>query len=212
MFSLDGFEPHVMRDAFHPKSMLGLLTEVVLIGVSVFLALLANQWSDARQHRERANATLRYFREEIVTNQNAIESRRQYHEALSRDIESFLQSDAPKTLQSFFPTVHFHGLEPVTFERSAWDLALANQSLSYLAPKLAYAISRVYTRQQALQSLENSFLQSVLAPSTFAGQDATGLARSMDAYLIDVNIQEPDLLKLYAQLLPQIDAIASPLQ
>jgi hypothetical protein len=200
-----------MRDAFHPKSVLGLLTEVVLIGVSVFLALLANQWSEAREHRERANATVRYFREEIVTNQKAIETRRQYHEALSRDIESFLQSDAPKTIQSFFTAVHFHGLEPVTFERTAWDLALANQSLSYLAPNLAYAISRVYTRQQAFQTLENSFLQSVLAPSTFAGQDATGLARSMDAYLIDVNIHEPDLLKLYAQLLPQIDAVAPPL-
>jgi len=155
-----------MRDAFHPKSLLGLLTEFVLIGVSVFLALLANQWSDAREHRVRANATLRYFREEIVTNQKAIETRRQYHEALRRDIESFLQSDAPKTLQSFYPMVHFHGLEPVTFERSAWDLALATQSLSYFAPKLAYAISRVYTRQQALQTLENSFLQSVLGPST----------------------------------------------
>jgi hypothetical protein len=199
-----------MRDAFHPKSLVGLLIEVVLIGVSVFLALVANQWSDTRQHRERANETLRYFREEIVTNQKAIETRRQYHEALSRDIESFLQSDAPKTIQSFFTAVHFHGLEPVTLERTAWDLALANQSLSYLAPKLAYAVSRVYTRQQAFQTLENSFLQSVLAPSTFAGQDATGLARSMDAYLIDVNIQETDLLKLYAELLPQVDAVASP--
>jgi hypothetical protein len=199
-----------MRDTFHPKPLLGLLTEVVLIGLSVFLALLANKWSDAREHRERANATLRYFREEIVTNQKAIETRRQYHEALRRDIESFLQSDTPKTLQSFYPMVHFHGLEPVTFERSAWDLALATQSLSYFAPKLAYAISRVYTRQQALQTLENSFLQSVLGPSTFASQDATGLARSMEAYLIDVNIQEPDLLKLYAELLPQVDAVASP--
>jgi hypothetical protein len=199
-----------MRDAFHPKSLLGLLTEFVLIGVSVFLALLANQWSEAREHRERANATLRYFREEIVTNQKAIEMRRQYHEALRSDIESFLRSDAPKTLQVFYPTVHFHGLEPVTFERSAWDLALANQSLSYLAPQLAYAISRVYTRQQALQTLENSFLQSVVGPSTFASQDVTGLAGSMEAYLIDVNIQEPALLKLYAELLPQIDTVSSP--
>jgi len=33
----------------------------------------------------------------------------------------------------------------------------------------------------------------------------------MEAYLIDVNIQEPDLLKLYAELLPQVDAVASPL-
>jgi hypothetical protein len=201
-----------MRDPFHPKSLLGLLTEVVLIGVSVFLALLANQWSDARQHRERANATLRYFREEIVTNQKAIETRRQYHEALSRDIESFWQSPAPKTIQSFFTAVHFHGLEPVIFERTAWDLAVADQSLSYLAPKLAYAISRVYTRQQAFQTLENAFLQSVVAPSTFASQDATGLAMSMSLYLADVNIQEADLLKLYGQLLPQIDAVAPPLR
>ena len=198
-----------MRDAFRPKPFLGLLTEVVLIGLSVFLALLANQWSEARKHRNRANATLCYFREEIVTNQKAIETRRQYHEALRRDIESFLQSDAPKTLQSFYPMVHFRGLEPVTFERSAWDLALANESLSYLAPQLAYAISRVYTRQ-ALQTLENSFLQSASGPSTFASQDATGLAGSMEAYLIEVNIQEPDLLKLYAELLPQIDAFSSP--
>ena len=200
-----------MRDGFHPKSLLGLLTEVVLIGVSVFLALLANQWSDARQHREGANATLRYFREEIVTNQQAIEGRRQYHEALRREIDSFLQSDAPKTLESLYSTTHFHGLEPITFERTAWDLALASQSLSYLPPKLAYAISRVYTRQQAFQTLENSILQSFLAPSTFASQDVTGLARSMGAYLIDVNIHEPDLLKLYEQLLPQIDAHAPPL-
>lgn len=96
------------------------------------------------------------------------------------------------------------------FERSAWDLALATQSLSYFDPKLAYAISRVYTRQQALQTLENSFLQSVLGPSTFASEDAAGLARSMEAYLIDVNIQEPDLLKLYTELLPQVDAVALP--
>src|ERR1700736_1371063 len=151
-----------MRGPFHSRSAIELAIEVALIGVGVFLGLLANQWHEDRQHRELADATLRYFHEEIVTNQKAIATRRQYHEALSRDIESFLQSDAPKTLQSFYPLVHFHGLEPVTFERSAWDLALANQSLSYLAPKLAYAVSRVYTRQQALQTLENSFLQSVL--------------------------------------------------
>ncbi len=199
-----------MRDAFHPKSLLGILTEVVLIGVSVFLALLANQWSDAKQHRERAHETLRYFREEIVTNKKAIETKRQYHEALSREIETFLQSEGSKTRKDFFPAVHFHGLEPITFERTAWDLALANQSLSYLPPKLAYAVSRVYTRQQAFQTLENSILQSVFAPSTFAAQDATGLASSMGAYLSDVNIQEPELLKLYEQLIPQIDAVAAP--
>jgi hypothetical protein len=134
-----------MRDAFHPKSLVGLLIEVVLIGVSVFLALVANQWSDARQHRERAKETLRYFREEIITNQKAIETRRQYHEALSRDIESFVQSDAPKTIQSFFTAVHFHGLEPVTLERTAWDL-LSRISLCPISPRSLPTRSREFTR------------------------------------------------------------------
>ena len=201
-----------MRDAFHPKSLLGVLTEVVLIGISVFLALLANQWSEAREHRDRANASVRYFREEIVTNQKAIETRRQYHEALPAAIDSFLQSDVPKTFESFGTAVHFHGLEPVVFEQTAWNLALANQSLSYLDPRLAYAMSRVYTRQQAFQTLQNAFIQSVLAPSTFSSRDATGFATSVKQYLIDVNIQESDLLKLYAQLLPQIDAHMAPHQ
>jgi hypothetical protein len=62
-----------MRSAFHSKSILALLIEVVLIGVGVFLELLANQWHDDRQHWEVADATLRYFHEEIVVNKQAIE-------------------------------------------------------------------------------------------------------------------------------------------
>jgi hypothetical protein len=88
-------------------------------------------------------------------------------------------------------------------------LALANQALSYLSPQLAYAISRVYTKQQLLQSLQNGFLQSAFTPSSFASQDATGLITSMEVYLIDVNIQEPQLLRLYRGLLPQIGAADS---
>jgi hypothetical protein len=105
--------------------------------------------------------------------------------------------------------VHFTGVHPVIFERTAWDLALANQSLSYLEPPLAYAISRVYTRQQAFQTMENTFLQSALAPSTFGTQDATNLAAVIQTYLGDVNNQEPALLKLYDQLLHQLDTSAA---
>jgi hypothetical protein len=34
----------------------------------------------------------------------------------------------------------------------------------------------------------------------------TGLATSMNMYLLDVNIQEPQLIALYDQVLPQIQA------
>ena len=195
----------------HSKSILGWVTEVVLIGVAVFLGLLANQWQSDRQHREMAGATLRYFHDEIVANKLAIEKVRSYHVALGTDVGRFLHVEGPKTMQQFQSDVHFRGVEPVEFERTAWDLALATQALSYLPPKLAYAISRVYTRQLAFQSLQNGFLQAVLAPTAFGAQDMTGLATSMDWYLHDVNVQEPQLIALYDQLLPQIDA-ATPKQ
>jgi hypothetical protein len=198
-----------MRDIFEPKSFLKLLIEVILIGLGVFLALLADQWRENHQHRENAREILRYFREEIAANQKAMQSERAYHEKLLQDVESFEISNAPKTLPSFITSVHFSGLHPIVFEQTARDLALTNQSLSYLSPQLAYAISRVYTRQQALQVLQNSFLQSAFTPNAFAGQDATGLVTAMKSYLIDVNIQEPDLVRLYGELLPQIDAAAS---
>ena len=195
-----------MREIFHSKSVLQLLIEVILVALGVFLGLLANQWHDDQQHRELANTTLRYFQEEIVANRQAIEKVKAYHTDLSREVGAFLQAEGPKTMQRFQSEVHFRGVEPVVFERTSWDLALATQSFSYLPPKLSYAISQVYTRQQAFQTLQNVFLQAVLAPTAFGTQDMTGLATSMNLYLLDVNIQEPQLIALYDQLLPQIQA------
>ena len=195
-----------MREIFHPKSWVGLLTEVVLIGLSVFLALMAEQWRVRSEHQKDGEATLRYVREEVMVNRDAIKNERQYHEELSQKIQRFLESNGPKTRQAFDATVQFEGVHPVTFERTAWDLAVAGQSLSYLKPPLAYAISRVYTRQQALQTMQNTFLQSVLASNSLATQDASGLANVTLAYLRDVNIQEPALLQLYDELLRQLDS------
>lgn len=159
--------------------------------------------------REKAQESLRYFREEITANQKAVQTVRQYHEKLLQDLQRFAASNEPKTLDSLRTDVRYAGMQPVNFERTALDLALANQSLSYLSPQLAYAISRVYTKQQMVQSLQNGFLQSAFTPGSFASHDATGLIISMEIYLIDVNIQEPQLLRLYRDLLPQIGAADS---
>jgi hypothetical protein len=167
---------------------------------------VADQWRVHKEHRQEAEATLRYIREEVMVNRDAVNKERPYHEKLSQEIGRFLESDGPKTRQAFDATEHFTGVHPVTFERTAWDLALANQSLSYLKPSLAYAISRVYSRQQAFQTLENSFLQSTFAATTFATQDATDLANAILFYLGDVNSQEPALLQIYEQLLRQLDS------
>jgi hypothetical protein len=188
-----------------PKSGLKFLVEVILVGLAVFLGLVANQWRDGRQHRELAAASLQYFRQDAVVNQKAILTVTKYHRTLARELDAFLNSDVPKTMKNFDAKVHFMGVRPVIFEHTAWDLALATQSLSYLDPQLAYALSRVYTRQQAFQTLENSYLQAAYTPTNFATDDMKGVATTMGIYLSDVNYQETDLLKLYEELIPQID-------
>ena len=199
-----------MQATTRSKTSLKFLTEVGLVSLGVFLAVMAGQWKDARERRATANVTLRYFREDILANQQAMTKERSYHETLAKELEAFLASPPPRTTQSFGQAVHYRGVHPITFEHTAWELAVANQTLSNIPASLAYSISRVYTRQQAFQTLENGFLQSAFSPSALDGEDFSGFATAMSVYLADVNIQEPALLEAYEQVLKELDAAIPP--
>ncbi len=189
----------------HQKSWFTVLLEVVLISLGVFFGLLANNWHEEREHRTLAISTLRNFAEEMRTNQQAVQKDRQYHETLARELRAFLASNEPATDERLEKTVHFNGVHPITFEHTAWDLALATQALSYLKPELAFSISKVYTQQSAFQKLEDSFLSSAFTPASFASENPKGLAIAMQVYFGDVNIQEPLLLQRYDKVIPEVD-------
>lgn len=191
----------------HGKSIASLILEVAMIVVGVFLGLAAEQWREGRHEHEVALASLRNFRTEIVTNQAQITGVRSYHQGLARNLQKFTEESGSHTLQRFLKDVQFQGMRTVDLEHTAWDLALATQALSYMKPDMAYAISRLYTRQQGFQNLENSFMQSAFTPNTFADTSNTvGLTISMMAYMGDVNLQEPGLLKAYAVMVPKLDS------
>lgn len=178
-----------------------------MIVVGVFLGLMAEQWREGRHEQALAQASLENFRTEIKTNQAQINKVRAYHSALAGHLNKFMNTEGSRTFQNMMKETQFRGTEIVDFEHTAWDLALSTHSLSYLKPDMAYAISRLYTRQQGFQTMENSFMQSAFTPSTFSDTEhASGLAISMMAYLGDVNIQEPNLLTMYDKVLPKIDS------
>lgn len=189
----------------HQKSLLNILLEVVLISMGVFLALWANNWHEQREHRALADSTLRNFAGEMRTNQQAVQKNRQYHEALARELQQFLASSEPPTEERFQKSVHLSGVRPVTFEHTAWDLALATQALSYLKPEMAFDISKVYTEQNAFQTLQNSFLASAFTPATFSSYNVKGLATAIAVYLADVDILEPAISQRYEKVIPEID-------
>ena len=191
------------------RSFFNLIFEVALIAVGVFLALWANNWHEDREHRAQARAALRNFVAEMETNREAMQRNRAYHEALARELKEFLASKEPASEDRLNKSVHFEGMRPVIFEHTAWDLALATQALSYLDPDLAFDISKVYTKQNAFEKLEDSFLAAAFTPSSLSSDNVKGMAAAMELYLIDVNQQEPAILQLYDKVIPEVKGALS---
>ena len=193
-----------LRGGEHGKSFLNLIFEVALITIGVFLALWANNWHEDREHRAQGQAALRNFAEEMEGNLQATQGNRQYHETLARELHEFLASKEPPSDDRYNKTVHFEGMRPVTFEHTAYDLALATQALSYIKPDLAFDISKVYTQQNAIQKLEDSFLAAAFTPASLSSDNIKGLATAMEFYLIDINLKEPTMVSSYEKIIPEV--------
>ena len=81
------------------------------------------------------------------------------------------------------------GLQPVWFEHTAWDLALATQSLTYIDRRLAFAIARVYNAQQGYADLTRGVVQSMyLRPP---GENVEAFLNAVSIYYDDIVIEEP---------------------
>jgi uncharacterized protein YjeT (DUF2065 family) len=184
------------------KSLFKIALEVVLISSGVFLGLMGEQWRERAGHRELAEASLRRFRTEIVTNRKAVAAVIDYHVTTRAKLEAYLASDRPKNPQTF--DVPFHGLGPVFFEQTAWDLALATQSLAYIDPDLAFALSRAYTVQRGYAAQQAAIMQSTIYGRSWT-EDFEGYWRSVLAYYGDLSFFDPMLLGAYDDVLPQID-------
>lgn len=183
------------------KSLLKLGLEVLLIGTGVFLGLMGEQWRERAHHRELAEQSLRRFRNEIVANRRAVAAVKDYHTKTKKSLDAFFAADA-KTRSTRDVTVL--GIQPASFERTAWDLALMTQSLTYVDPSLAFAFSRIYTIQQGYAELSRGILQAMylLPPMT---ENPTAFFGALSIYYGDIVLYEPKLLELYDEILPQID-------
>jgi hypothetical protein len=174
--------------------------EVLLISVSVFLALLGEQWRENAHTRELAAASLRRFRAEMVTNRQAVLAVKDYHAATLKSLETYFAAD-PKTRQ--IRSVEIRGVQPASFEHTAWDLALATQSLAHIDAAVAFALSRIYGLQQGYAELTRGILNAMyLRPPT---EDVRGFMAALTIYYGDIVRYEPEMLRQYDEVVQQID-------
>jgi len=196
--------PRVRPDATHrSKSLLKIGLEVLLIGTGVFLGLMGEQWRERAHHRELAEASLRRFRDEILANRKALAAVKDYHTTTKKSLDAFFAADA-RTRPSAQDAIRVRGIQPASFERTAWDLALVTQSLTYVDPSLAFALSRIYTTQQSYAELSRGILQAMylLPPMS---ENPIPFFGALSVYYGDIVYYEPRLLELYDEILPQID-------
>jgi hypothetical protein len=180
------------RSSWLPKVFL----EVVLISVGVFLALMGDQWRENAHDRQLAMDSLHRFRTEITANRKSVAAVKDYHVTLHKSLRAYLAAD-PKIRSR--DNVRINGLQPAFFEQTAWDLALATQSLSHLDSDLAFGLSRAYGLQRVYGQFTLSIMQAIyLRPME---ENFDGLA----AYYGDLVLWEPQLLQMYDELLPRID-------
>ncbi len=175
--------------------------EVLLIGAGVFLALLGDQWRENAEHHELAEASLRRFRAEFAANRDAVAAVGDRHVADLKLIQAYYNADAQTQKELAWP---FTGLNPAFLEYSAWDLALATQSLAYIDADLAQSISRTYAVQHQLDELTRGVTQ-VLYLRTGESNPHLRLG-PVAVYFGDCVLIEPRLLAAYDSMLTELDA------
>ena len=181
-------------------SLLKLGVEVLLISTGVFLGLMGEQWRENAHRRELAEQALRRFRTEIIANRKEVAEKFAYHAPLAKKLRVFLAADA-KGRQNI--DLELHGVQPPSFEHTAWDLALATQSLANINENVAFLLSTVYTYQARVAQLGGGMLQAMyMAPPS---GNLEQFLRSVDLYYGDLVLMEPTLLRMYDEALPQVD-------
>lgn len=206
---LDDHADHTTHPPAAPKkrgaSLFKLALEVVLISAGVFLGLAGEQFRERRHEHELARAAIRRFHTEVTANRAAVAATDGYHATLKSDLSAWL-SAAPAARKDV--VLHMErSLAPVFFEHSAWDLALATQSLAYIDEDLAFELSRLYTAQQTVTQMQTGIMQTTIytrSPAT----DPEGYFRSLNAFLGDLSYFEPVLMKAYDDVLPKLEAAA----
>jgi uncharacterized protein YjeT (DUF2065 family) len=194
---------HVPKIGEHTgKSVWHIALEVVLIGMGVFLGLMGEQWRERAHQRELAEQALRRFRAEIVENRKAVESVKDYHVKLQKQLQTEYEKPPAKRSGDH---IEFHGIRPSNFDHAAWDLALGTQSLAYIDSDLGLELSNIYNLQGRIAELTRGVMESMYITPPIDDRNTTRFMGAVMIYYGDMIIFEPRLLTMYDEALQRID-------
>jgi hypothetical protein len=191
--------------SLHRGSLGKILLEVALITLGVFLALWVDEWRERAQHREMAQDALQRFRTEFRMNREAVIAVRDKHVTALEQIRAYFAADPASRARMKYP---FMATNPAFLEYTAWDLALANQSLGYIEPDLAQRVAHVYAAQRQLDGLTQDI--TLVMYTKGGAAEPEPFTRALSIYFNDCAHAEPRLIKTYDDILARLDARLGP--
>jgi hypothetical protein len=182
------------------KWLIRVAVEVILITMGVFLALMGEQWRQDAQDRRLAEDSLRRLRSEMQSNRKAVAAVKDYHSVTLKSLQAFLADDDKARAAM---SVKVEGIRPVFFENTAWELALATQALVHMEPEVAFAVSRIYSLQRRYEGLTEGITHAMYLRPPSDGPEA--FFPAVAVFYGDIVFFEPELLRLYDEVLPLLD-------
>ena len=199
--------PSISAAPHRRHSLVKILLEVVLITAGVFLGLAGESWREAREHREHAAQSLRMFREEIRSNRAAVLRVHQRHQDQEKGMNDYFNANGPALIAAMMDPrqplplpVPDTVTDSAVFDFSAWDVALATESLAYIDPQLVAMISDAHRMQEMVEEDHRA-----IAQVSYSFQNQVYWLRGLAGYFSDTALHEKLLLERYEKLLQRLD-------
>jgi hypothetical protein len=186
----------------------GLVAQLVFVAAGVYLGMRADEARERRGRREAARATLTNLREELRGNRAQVVRVLPYHRELAESLLALQARGTPvRDFAELQRAVRWTGFRPIGFRHAAWDLALANQSLGWVDPTVAFPLADLYEAQASFARYQDATLYGVVSPAGLRTDAIAATAFTLAAFFSDAaKYQEPGLVRAYDQLLPRVDS------
>ncbi len=189
------------------RSLGRLLLEVFFIVLGVMVALAGNEWREQRALDKRTNAALENIRLEILRNQQTVQLRQPYHQAMRDSIHANYRNLRDVSFENIdVASIGMaRGLFFESLYNTAWQTALTSQILPNVDLETLTLLATIYQTQDGLKEVENQFFSILFSPENMEKGKAYHALRLSEPFINGVVTYEGELLSIYDTALRRLN-------